>query len=265
MKQSVKIISGFSNTGGSTYFFIRLTNLLNRHGYDCTFYGPHEWHLDKCKSGYIGGPPRSRDSASTYPTDIVVSHFIDLKLGPVKAKKHILSCHETNLFDLKTQDLSKYDLVQYVSQSQKDWHGVDKESVIIPPLVDKVNWKTPKTNTAGVIGSIDSHKQTHLSIQAALNDGYDEVLVYGNVGEWTYVEKIQSILEDPRVRLMGSMDDKDQMYSTVDVVYHNSKRETFGLVEAECTLAGIPFVGPRNNPEILEESEILERWDEVLN
>jgi len=64
---------------------------------------------------------------------------------------------------------------------------------------------------------------------------------------------------------MGSMDDKDQMYSTVDVVYHNSKRETFGLVEAECTLAGIPFVGPRNNPEILEESEILERWDEVLN
>ena len=47
----VKIVSGWSNRGGSTFAFINLTNALNKAGYDTTFYGPHEWHLDKCKSG----------------------------------------------------------------------------------------------------------------------------------------------------------------------------------------------------------------------
>ena len=49
----VKIVSGWSNPGGSTAHHISLTNLLNDNGYDCTFYGPHDWHKDKCKSANI--------------------------------------------------------------------------------------------------------------------------------------------------------------------------------------------------------------------
>ena len=266
MRQSVKIVSGFSSTGGSTLYFIKLTNLLNENGYNCIFYGPHEWHLDKCKSGYIGNPPRNGDPVAIYPTDILISHFIDFNLGPIKPKKHILSCHETNLFDLKGKDLSKYNLVQYVSEAQKDWHGVNKEGVIIPPVADKISWEPPGTNTAGVVGSIDSHKQTHLSIQAALKDGYDKVLLYGNVGEGLYFEsKVKPLLTNSKVSMMGSVDDKEKLYSTLDVVYHNSKRETYGLVEAECKLAGIPFIGPRNDPEIVTTEEVLEKWKKIIN
>ena len=47
----VKIISGYSEKGGSTTAFINLTNIFNENGIDCVFYGPHQWHLDKCKSG----------------------------------------------------------------------------------------------------------------------------------------------------------------------------------------------------------------------
>lgn len=49
----VKILSGWSNKGGSTFAFINLTNELNKNGIDTTFYGPHNWHLDKCKSGLL--------------------------------------------------------------------------------------------------------------------------------------------------------------------------------------------------------------------
>ena len=49
----IKIVSGYTDKGGSTTFFINLTNFLNENGVDCTFYGNQPYHLDKCKSGTI--------------------------------------------------------------------------------------------------------------------------------------------------------------------------------------------------------------------
>ena len=46
----VKIISDISHVGGSTIILINLTNLFNSKGIDTTFYGPHDFHMDKCKS-----------------------------------------------------------------------------------------------------------------------------------------------------------------------------------------------------------------------
>ena len=131
----VRLISGWSHPGGSTLHHIALTNLLNDNDIDCTFYGPHEYHLDKCKSGTIADATVEKD-------DIVISHY--LLVPPVEMKKHILSCHETTLWDLKKMDPRQYDVIQFVSNSQKKWHGVNHPSVIIPPVVEKVNWTKPK-------------------------------------------------------------------------------------------------------------------------
>ena len=49
----IKILTGYSDKGGSTVAFTNLCNLLNSSGYDCTFYGPHTWHLSKSKSDLI--------------------------------------------------------------------------------------------------------------------------------------------------------------------------------------------------------------------
>ena len=38
----IKIITGWSNRGGSTFAFINLTNKLNEYGYETILYGPHE-------------------------------------------------------------------------------------------------------------------------------------------------------------------------------------------------------------------------------
>jgi len=257
----IKILSGWSNAGGSTTHHISLTNLLNDNGIDCTFYGPNPWHLDKCKAGML-------DDSKVSSNDILISHFINYhKWKNVKfpAKKHILSCHETNLFPLKTINLSQYDVIQYVSESQREWHSVTHPYVIIPPIVEKVKWTDPENNVAGVIGSIDQHKQPHLSIEKALKDGYDKVLLFGMVTDVLYYnQRIEKLVKDNKVILMPYEDNKNIMYGRISKVYHSSIRETYGLVEAECTLAGIPFDGPRNNQIILEKEEILDKWKKVL-
>ena len=64
--------------------------------------------------------------------------------------------------------------------------------------------------------------------------------------------------------MMGTRDDKGAMYGSVEAVYHDSKRETYGLVEAECKASEVPYRGVQNNPEILSDEEVLERWYKVL-
>ena len=76
----VKIVSGWSNRGGSTFAFINLTNELNKAGYDTTFYGPHEWHLDKCKSALMTELKINKD-------DTLIFHFLPSSNSqPVKSQ-----------------------------------------------------------------------------------------------------------------------------------------------------------------------------------
>ena len=251
----ISIVSGWTNPGGSTVHFIELCNLLNDNGFDCTFYGPHSWHLDKCKAG-------TPVDVSLVYDDILITHYVRVKN---KVRKHILSCHETNLFPIIEMDLQCYDTIHYVSDFQRKWHSVDHPSVVIPPVVNKVKWEDPKNNTAGVIGSIDSHKQTHLSIERAVEDGFSKVILFGTINDPKYFnESIMPFLNTKDVSVAGHIDNKEEMYSKVSAVYHSSKRETYGLVEAECKLSGIPFNGPRNNQDILDKKEILEKWRRLL-
>lgn len=253
----VKIVSGWSNPGGGTVAHIALTNLFNENGIDCTFYGPHDWHLDKCNGGKL-------EDANITAEDYLISHFIQVDPS-VKAKKHILYCHEKHLFPLAQMDLAQYDSIAFVSILQKDWHGVNHPSSLIPPPVDGFSWKTPKDNYAGVIGSIDKNKQTHQSIKRALGDGYDKVLLFGDITDLPYFNsEVASLVNSGKAVLMGHEDSREAMYGQVREVYHSSLSETYGLVEGECRLSGIPFNGTSNGQEILEKEEILERWKKAL-
>jgi len=254
--QSVKILSGWSNPGGTTMHHIALTNLLNEAGYDCTFYGRHAWHLGRCRSGRL-------DDARVDSSDIVISHFVNMP--KLNCRLHVLSCHETDLFPLKSRSLEPYDVIQFVSDFQRCWHGVDHPWVVIPPVVDRIRWNNPRNHTAAVIGSIDRNKQTHLAIAQALADGYRRILLFGVATDRNYFEQeVRKYVENGSAVLMGHEDQRERMYGLVEVVYHSSLRETFGLVEAECSASGIPFVGPRNNPQVLDKAEILGRWQQLF-
>jgi len=131
----VSILSGWSNPGGSTLHHIALTNLLNENGFDCAFWGPHLWHLDKCEAKNF-----QQEEFNVGEDDILVSHFIQTN-PRMKCRKHILSCHETNLFPLDKLGTKQYDAVQFVSDRQRIWQRVD--GVIIPPVIEEVKWEAP--------------------------------------------------------------------------------------------------------------------------
>jgi hypothetical protein len=261
----IKLCSGWSNPGGSTDSHITLTNLLNDNGYDCTFYGPHDYHLDKCKSGRFS-------EFSSDPEDIIISHFMRFSETP-KCKKHIFSCHEKDIWPINQmvetgrQDLEEYDTLHFVSELQKNWQSVShRHQTVIPPIAHVVNWTDPGNNVAGVIGSIDRNKQTHISINRALSvGGYETVLIFGEVTDLPYFnEYVRPLLLSGKVIMAGHESDRDALYGQISEVYHSSLSETYGLVEAECRLSGIPFNGKSNGQEILSEEEILEKWESIL-
>ena len=133
--KKVNIASGWSYPGGSTLHHIGLTNLLNDNGYDCTFYGPHDWHIGQCRSGYL-------DRLDTNEDATLIAHFLYQNIPP--SKHRILSLHETNLYPLDKFDDGHWDTIQFVSQHQKEWHenrlGRKINGVIIPPRIERITW-----------------------------------------------------------------------------------------------------------------------------
>lgn len=256
----IKIISGWSNKGGSTTAFIALTNALNAAGYKAKFYGPHDWHLDKCESGKL-------DQFQAYPNDRVITHFLQLQSRP-DAKKVILSCHEKNLFEVG-QIKQYWDEVVFINQRHRDYHkGYQNKFRIIPNLREplKVSDKTGLEKIAGIVGSFDFNKQTHVSIERALEDGCDKVYLFGEPNTQYFHEYVEPLLSE-KVIVKGFMSDKQAMYDMIGCVYHSSLSEVACLVKDECETTGTIFHGnhaTNNPPVLLTNEEIIQEWVKIL-
>jgi hypothetical protein len=264
----IKIVSGVTLPGGSTIAHVRLCRLFNEHGHPCTLYGPHDWHLDKCPSARLA-------ELEFAPDDKVLVHNIDLaRLGKRPAVDSlILTCHETTGYPLRMMDLSALDLIHFVSESQRAWHAVQHPSVVIPNVVDPLQPSRRKADgqrIAGVIGHIDPHKQTHLSIQRALDGGCSQVLLFGNIMNREYFSNtvLPTAQKYPgRVIHMGYLSDRQAIYDAVDVVYHSSIAETFNFVRMECVMTGTPYEGLASgdtDARLASPDEIFHAWADVL-
>tara|TARA_R100000900_G_scaffold111578_1_gene87076 strand:+ start:773 stop:1558 length:786 start_codon:yes stop_codon:yes gene_type:complete len=259
----VKIVSGWSNRGGSTFAFINLTNALNAAGYDTTFYGPHEWHLDKCKSGRMNEINMSKD-------DNMIFHFIPLN-GRPDVRKVLLSCHEKNIFEVG--DIPQYwDEVVFLNKKQREYHNRYKGRYNIIPNLKEVlenNPKSPETKgVAGIIGSIDENKQTHISIQKAVKDGFNKIMLFGNVTDPNYYNNFVKPLIDEKVIERGFISDKQKIYDEVEAVYLSSNSEVASLVKDECETTGTKFYGSKATEHDvinLSNDEIIKEWVKVLD
>lgn len=258
----VKIVSGYTEKGGSTTAFINLTNFLNENGIDCTFYGPHEWHLNKCKSDKI-------NNVNYEEKDIVIFHFLDLKERP-NIKKAILSCHEKWWFPVGK--IKQYwDVVVFLHDQHRDYHGdYNREFVIIPNLKENLKPldKTNLSKVAGIVGTIEDRKQTHVSIQRALKDKCEKIYLFGHVGDQNYYNNyVKPLLIPNRVIEYGHTTNKQEMYDMVGRVYHSSKGEVACLVKDECYLTNTEFFGneeTQNEVSKLTNQEILNLWKNLF-
>jgi len=260
----IKIISGWSDKGGSTFAFINLTNALNEYGYDTTFYGPHTWHLDKCKSGILD------DSLFVDENDKLICHFIQLPNRP-NASKIVLSCHEKNLFEVGKIE-QYWDEVVFLNEKQKDYHSSYNGKFTILPNLKEVLVKKQSVDEsrkiAGVIGSIDENKQTHLSIQRAFSEGYEKIFLFGNVTDPNYYNSKVKPLMNENVIEYGFEKDKQKMYDMIDAVFLSSKSEVASLVKDECESTGTKFYGNEatdHDVKNLTNDEIIKEWIKILD
>lgn len=260
---TVKIITGYSEKGGSTVAFINLTNYLNEHGVDCTFYGPHNWHLDKCKSDLLSNFRFEK-------SDRIISHFLKLG-GRPDVKKIVLSSHEKWWFEVK--DLPVYwDEVIFLHDQHRNYHsGYKGDYKIIPNLKESLTKypnKNDVKNVAGIIGAIESRKQTDVSIERALKDGCEKILLYGAIQDPNYYkDKVEKYIDNEKVFLVGFSENKQNMYNSIGKVYHSSIGEVACLVKDECYLTGTEFFGNEETSHevsTLTNEEILNLWKKIL-
>jgi hypothetical protein len=259
--KKIKILTGFSDKGGSTTAFVNLTNEFNKLGYDCTLYGPHNWHLNKCKSGLS-------NELTVDSNDILITHFVELSQRP-PADKVILSCHEKNLYEVSTKR-QFWDTVVFLNDVHRSYHyGYTNDFEIIPNLKEnltKIN-KQDKSLIAGVIGSIDENKQTHISITRAIDDGCEKVYIFGGINDQKYYNDYVKPLLSNKVIHQGHKDNKQEIYNMVGRVYQSSISECASLVKDECFQTGTEFFGNNStNHEVSEltNSEILNKWIKLL-
>jgi hypothetical protein len=259
----VKIVSGYTDKGGSTTAFINLTNFLNENGIDCTFYGNQPWHLDKCKSGTINDLVYNED-------DVVIFHFLDLKERP-NVKKAILSCHEKWWFPVGK--IQKYwDTVVFLHDQHREYHkDYNGDFVIIPNLKENLisSDKSKVKNIAGIVGTIEDRKQTHVSIQRALKDRCEKIYLFGHIGDQNYFNSYVKPLFIPnKVIHFGHTTNKQEMYDMVGKIYHSSNGEVACLVKDECYLTDTEFYGneeTENEVSKLTNNEVLNLWKKLIN
>ena len=261
-KPKVKILTGFSDRGGSTYALSRLCNYFNKNDIETVMYGPHDYHLNLCKSDI-------HSNFKFEPEDILITHFVDLKQRP-NVKKVVLSCHEKNIFEVSKLQ-PHWDEVVFLNKKQRNYHsGYDGDFSIIPNFSDvfESTKSDDSIGVAGIIGSIDYNKQTHVSIERALNDGYKKVILFGTVTDKNYYENyVKSLVDGESVVEYGFIDDKPKMYSMIECVYQSSLSEVASLVKEECEMTGTKFNGNSyidNDTESLTDEEIFRNWKNLL-
>ena len=259
----IKIITAHSTYGGSTTAFINLTNLFNNNGIECKMFGPHDWHLNKCNSGKL-------DSVEITHEDIVIVHYLNIP-NRLNCRNMILSVHEfTKIFDTKNLNLSIFDSVQCVSDKVRVEQNLPDSSRIITNVMDSLvpNEKKNK-KIAGIIGTIHPIKNVHVSIQRALNDKMNKIFLFGNVGESEYYQtKIVPYLKayPNKIKHVGYVENKQEMYDNITDVYHSSQFETWGYIKAECNLTNTEYHGNEKTDGAIYMSneEILTEWKTII-
>ena len=261
----VKIVSDISIAGGSTIILINLTNLFNSKGIDTTFYGPHDFHLDKCKS-------KPFKDFRFEKNDIIMSHHLKFDKRP-NVKRIVLACHEKWWFEVADTPIY-WDTVVFNHEEQRNYHNrYQGPYVLIPNPKDFTNPLYPKDKpeldkVAGVIGNIEERKQTHLSIEKALDDGCEKVYVYGNMMDEKYYNKyVKKYNHHPYVEIKGLVTDKQKMYDSIGRVYHLSSGEVSCLVKDECKYTNTKFFGNEQTEHIVSDltnDEIFLLWKDVL-
>jgi hypothetical protein len=256
----INILSGWGGYGGSTEALYNLTVLFNKNGFETNLFCYSDFLYEK---EFIFHPSKLNKNKS----DIYIIHFLNFD-NRFPVEKMFFSCHEHDIFELKYSNYKIYNKIHFVSKHQKQYHNINHPSFVIPNPLPDLKKNKKKNNNAGIIGSIDKNKNIHTSIQRAIADGCDNILIYGGITDNFYFNEMVKPLIDKykNIQLMGFCEDKQKMYDSVKKVYQDSIMETWGYVKAECWLTDTEFLGNKatEKMQIWNNEKILEHWVKEL-
>jgi hypothetical protein len=165
-----------------------------------------------------------------------------------------------------------WDTVVFLHDQHRSFHNDYKgDYTIIPNLKEnlKISDKTNVKNIAGIIGTIEDRKQTHVSIQRSLKDKCEKIYLFGHIGDEKYFnDYVKPLMIPNRVIQFGHTTDKQEMYDMIGKVYHSSKGEVACLVKDECYLTNTEFYGneeTENEVSKLTNEEVLVLWKKLFN
>jgi hypothetical protein len=161
--------------------------------------------------------------------------------------------------------------VVFLHDKHKEYHGeYTGDFSIIPNLKPNLvkKEKDGLKKIAGVIGSFDENKQTHVSIKRALSDNCEKVYLFGQPQGEYFERYVKPLCDDETVIIKGFLENKQEMYDMIGCVYHSSKSEVACLVKDECYLTNTEFYGNENtNHEVstLTNGEIINKWIDLFS
>lgn len=291
----IKIISGYSHAAGSTLALVNLCNEFNTRGHACTFYGPDNWHMDKCQSANL-------DDFSANHNDIVIVNEIPLlSTGDLSKLKELVNesgqCRALKTLSkfvrkcLPTKTPTDYRLIltrlsddalpvsnirlslfQNIHFSSGDFGNYSKvrcKKFVAQSFTNdlKLSIAKPK-KTAGIIGSIKRQNNIEKSVEQALMDGMETIFIFGHMKDPIYFyEKIIPLTTQHRgkIKYAGFVDDKQKMYDAVSDVY-SSANKPWSLVGRECIMTDTGYHAPDSKcaDRLMTNEQIFQIWKTEL-
>ncbi|MBN1382078.1 MAG: hypothetical protein JXA41_10410 [Deltaproteobacteria bacterium] len=294
----IKIVSGFSIPIGPTIALVNLCNQLNGKEHHCILYGPDNWHMDKCKSAKINEfHPESGDIIIVHNIalfSVTELYHLQNKIEELR-KKHIsnifkcifskhmhwlrkhddikivLSCQENDLFPIRRLNYTMFDKIHYVHSWQVNYHKLKHDHFVCPNFCNPLRASEHKPGkVAGIIGSIRQENQTDLSIEKALWDGMETVILYGYLKDPVYYYKkiVPLVKKYPgKIKYAGFIDDKQTVYDSISDVYCTVCKP-WSFVKKECLMTSTRYHGPDISAmpeESLTNHQIVNIWEKELN
>jgi hypothetical protein len=270
----IKIVSGQSIPVGSTVALANLCNQFNARGHECIFFGPDRWHLDKCRSaplsdfrpgngdiviahgirlrsvadlddpGTLAGP--SRDGGWRRALEDRIFN-IAARRGKPDAFRLILTRSGDDPVRAGRPAFSLFHKIHFSCEAQRDPRASRHPHFVCPDFVrDLKKTVAGPERVAGVIESVRPENRLEISIEKALQDGMESVIVYGYLLDPVYFySNIAPFAKKypGRIRFAGFVDDPQKMYDSLSDVYRCAGKP-WSTVKRECVLTGTRYHGP---------------------
>ncbi len=270
----IKIVSVWSIPVGSTVALVNLCNQLNARGHGCVFFGPDRWHLDKCRSALLsdfqpeGGDVviahglRLHSTADLYdvnnpdvsgPRNGLLSSLKGDVLGYLRSRKQPENIRLVTTFSGSGPPRtgravwSMFHKIHFSCEAQRGRAAAGSSHFICPDFLhDLEKPKGRPERVAGVIGCVRPENMLERSVERALLDGMESVILYGYLLDPVYFFSTIAPLKKKypgRIRFAGFLDDPQRMYNSISDVYRCAAKP-WSAVRRECSLTDTRYHGP---------------------